>query len=129
MIIYKTICAVNWLIYVGHHECGPDCLNKKGKCTYFGSGSKFKREALRVYPKGAFRRETLEVIVDNITTASRETYWIDKLDATNPLIGYNVANKGTGVSGGWKQTAESRAKISRKVKKKCEDPNHRKKDK
>ena len=91
-IIYKTTCLINHKIYVGQHlQCAS------GFDGYLGSGLKIIN-AVKKYGKENFIRET----IDNCTSANineREIYWIAELSATNPKIGYNLAEGGGGIVG------------------------------
>lgn len=79
MIIYKTTNLINGLIYVGVHN--------ESKNHYIGSGSKL-RKAIKEFGKENFKRVTLEQVNEE-TWRERESFWIEKLDARNPNIGYN----------------------------------------
>ena len=86
MIIYKTTNLVNGKFYVGKDvNKGPN---------YLGSGLLLNR-AIEKYGRSNFVKEVLEECTkENIN--DREIYWIDKLDATNKEIGYNISIGGTG---------------------------------
>ena len=81
---------------------------------YFGSGVHFKN-ALNKYGKENFAREILEWCADKETLSLREKYWIKKLDARNPEIGYNIAEGGQCGYGGLNRprTEEEKIKISK----------------
>lgn len=89
-IIYKTTNIVNNKIYVGQHNTSADD-------GYLGSGKLFRR-ALKKYGKESFFRETIEFCT-SANVNEREIYWVDNLDATNPLIGYNITEGGNGKRG------------------------------
>jgi len=101
-IIYKTTNLYNGKIYVG-----KDCSNDP---NYFGSGLWIGR-AIKKYGIQNFKKETLEVCNLSIIN-KKEIYWIAKLDARNPNIGYNIAMGGGCVMKGRKHTIESRQLIS-----------------
>jgi len=86
MIIYKTTNLINGKIYVGK--------DTKNNPDYFGSGNLLKR-ALKKYGRASFRKQIVEECT-NDSIDKREIYWIKKLDATNPDIGYNRASGGNG---------------------------------
>lgn len=89
-IVYKTTNKINGKIYVGQRLMS----NRKDNWTYLGSGDKIIR-SVKKYGKRNFYRETIEwCYKHNIN--SRETYWIDKLDSRNTLIGYNIHRGGIG---------------------------------
>jgi group I intron endonuclease len=100
MIIYKTTNLLTGKIYVG-----KDCSGNPG---YLGSGVWIKR-AVRKYGKNVFRKDTLEVC-DASNICEREIYWIKKLDARNPKVGYNIAVGGDGGQLGAKVSEKTRRK-------------------
>ena len=89
MIIYKTINKINNKIYIG-----KDVYNNP---NYLGSGKMLKK-AIKKYGKENFKKEIIESCDDEQKLSNREIYWIDKLNATDNNIGYNIA---IGGSGGW----------------------------
>jgi len=86
-IIYKTTNIVNNKIYVGQHYTSSED-------GYLGSGLYLKR-SIKKYGAENFKRETLEACEDN-NVNEREIYWIDKLNACDQKIGYNIDKGGTG---------------------------------
>jgi group I intron endonuclease len=82
MIIYKTTNLKNGKIYIGQTK-HPD--NKR----YLGSGTYIKK-SIKKYGRKNFLRETLEVCNTQQELNERELYWINKLNSTDKLIGYNV---------------------------------------
>jgi group I intron endonuclease len=103
MIIYKTTCLINNKIYVGQdHNDNPD---------YLGSG-KILKQAIKKYGKENFRKDTIESCENQAQLDAQEIHWIKELDATNPEIGYNIANGGSGSMVGRKHTAITRKKMS-----------------
>jgi len=104
-IIYETLCLVNFKIYVGQHDTSADD-------GYLGSGKWFKR-ALKKYGKENFVREIIEFCTSSDVN-EKEIYWIDKLSATNPNIGYNFDKGGSGGNKvNW--TEEKRKEMSEKL--------------
>jgi group I intron endonuclease len=90
-LIYKTTNLVNGKIYVGKHA--QNGLEFDG---YFGSGIWLVR-SVRKYGKENFIREIVEIVCPKLTNINeREKFWIDKLDARNSLIGYNISKGGDG---------------------------------
>jgi hypothetical protein len=79
MIIYKTTNLANGKIYVGRYT--------GKKKSYIGSGSTFRKE-VDIYGVNNFKREILEEY-SGAFIADREIYWILKLKAFDPQIGYN----------------------------------------
>lgn len=68
--------------------------------------------AVKKYGKENFIRETIEnCTLDNIN--EREDYWIEKLDARNPAIGYNILRGGLGNKTGYKESEETKLKKSK----------------
>ena len=87
MIIYKTTNKINGKFYVG-----KDTYNNT---KYLGSGKILKR-AIKKYGKENFEKEILEECTNEQELKDREIFWIDKLNATNKDIGYNIAIGGVG---------------------------------
>lgn len=87
MIIYKTTNLINGKIYIG-----KDLHNNN---NYLGSGIKLVR-AIKKYGKESFKKEILEVCDAVNSWHECEVYWISRYNATNPLIGYNIAEGGNG---------------------------------
>ena len=112
IIIYKTLCLITNLIYVGYHVIKNTKTMDPG---YIGSGSDFSL-VVKLYGKKNFKREIIEVFHSKSDVEWKETFWIDFFDATNPLTGYNICKKG-GISGmyGLKQKEKTKKKISEKV--------------
>jgi group I intron endonuclease len=65
-----------------------------------------------------FKKDILEEFDNESLLNEREIYWIDKLDATDINIGYNISRGGIGGTGhkGCKHSKESRDKMSKKLK-------------
>jgi len=89
MVIYKVTNLINNKIYIGQ--------DSKNKQNYFGSG-KIIKKAINKYGIQNFKKEILEICssVDELNQA--EKYWIEKLNSTNPDIGYNISFGG---QSGW----------------------------
>ena len=85
MIIYKTTNLINNKIYIGKDE--------KNNPNYLGSGIIFKK-ALKKYGRINFKKEILESCNNLDYLYEREIYWIEKLNARDPNIGYNIASGG-----------------------------------
>lgn len=85
MHIYKITNKINGKWYIGKHN---------GKnLNYFGSG-KLLKQALEKYGKDNFERVILEEV--DIDINSREKYWIEKTNAINDPMSYNLATGGEG---------------------------------
>jgi group I intron endonuclease len=87
--IYKTTNLVNNKIYVG--QCSNDPKEK-----YLGSGVALI-DSIKKYGKENFKRVIIEYSAQE-DLDWLEQYWIEKLDATNPKVGYNLD---IGGQGGW----------------------------
>jgi group I intron endonuclease len=90
MIIYKTTNLINGKIYVGQ--------DSKNNPKYLGSGIALNN-AIKKYGKENFKKEILENCIDKKDMDEKEIYWIDKLDARNKDIGYNITKGGDGCLG------------------------------
>jgi len=87
MIIYKTTNLINDKIYVG--QTTIDDLK------YYGSGTGLLL-AIKKYGKKNFKREILEECSSINELNEQEIYWIDKLNATDKDVGYNISDGGLG---------------------------------
>lgn len=88
--VYKVTNKLNGKIYVGARARQELDLN------YYGSGKKIKA-IVEELGKNYFNLEVLKWCNTKEELIQEETYWIDKLDSTNPSIGYNI--KCIGLSG------------------------------
>lgn len=115
-VIYKITNKINGKIYIG--KCGKDNDNFL-KSNYYGSGT-IITDAIKKYGVENFDREIIEEVhnSDRKLENEREIYWIDKLDARNPEIGYNITKGGDGgdIFSGNPRREEIGKKISIKVK-------------
>ena len=94
--IYKITNLINGKIYVGKSLHPKD--------DYYGSGLQISG-AIAKYGKENFSKTVLEECSpDNLDT--QEIMWIEKLDARNPAIGYNISIGGTGGNHYWKSLNE-----------------------
>ncbi len=85
--IYKTTNLINGFIYVGKCQ-GKDIP------SYLGSGVNIKK-AFEEFGKHNFKKEILEHGIKTLELLNeREIYWIAKLKANDPSIGYNIAKGG-----------------------------------
>jgi len=101
-IIYKITNLINGKIYIGQHYTSADD-------GYLGSGKWIKR-AIKKYGKENFIRETIEFCT-SANVDEKEVYWVNKLGATNPKVGYNIDKGGTGRSPGYKHSKETKEKL------------------
>lgn len=81
--IYKTTNLINGKIYVGQRKIYSGYVN------YLGSGTAINN-AINKYGKENFKRDVLEYCIFE-DVDRKEISWIDKLDARNKQIGYNIA--------------------------------------
>lgn len=86
--IYKTTNKVNGLIYVGQKHS-----SKFLGTVYLGSG-KLLRQAIKKEGREQFNVELLDEADSPEELDLKEIYWIDKLQATDKTIGYNICNGG-----------------------------------
>lgn len=105
MIIYKTTNTINGKIYVG--------LDTKNNPNYLGSG-KILKLAIKKYGKENFKKQIIvESLKISIEEAKEiEVFWINKLNATNPEIGYNIRNSLVYSNYGIKRSDEFKNKLS-----------------
>jgi group I intron endonuclease len=122
MVIYKTTNLLNGKIYVGKAE--------SMKLHYIGSGCILKR-AIKKYGKNNFKKEIIESCNSREELEEREKFWIKELDATNPEVGYNIAEGGSGGNTFYGKTEDEmddiREKISKAGKGRTFSEEHRKK--
>lgn len=88
--IYKTVNLVNGKIYIGQKKSSTYL-----GVDYLGSGVRLKR-AVRKYGKTNFSTSLIEECSDKSQMDEREKYYISYFDSTNPDIGYNISEGGTG---------------------------------
>jgi group I intron endonuclease len=100
MVIYKTTNLINGKIYIGQ--------DSKNNSDYFGSGVMIKR-AIKKYGKENFIKEIIDYAEDKNILDEKEIYWIDKFNAKDKNIGYNISNGGNGCLG-CKQSEETKEK-------------------
>lgn len=108
MVVYKTTNMINGKFYVGKDEGNNP--------AYIGSGYILKK-AIKKYGKSSFIKEIIEECPNREVLEEREKYWIKQLDATNPEIGYNVAEGGTGGNTFFGKTEEEMIEIKSKISK------------
>lgn len=87
MVIYKTTNLETGKIYIGK--------DKHNNPQYLGSGVKLK-DAIRAYGKDKFSKTILEYCSSYEEMNTREKYWIEFYNSTNPIIGYNISFGGDG---------------------------------
>ncbi len=87
MVIYKTTNLLNGKYYIGKDQ--------KNNPEYLGSGMLLTK-AIKKYGKENFKKEILEECVNKEELAKRERYWIERLDARNKTIAYNIGEGGDG---------------------------------
>lgn len=87
MIIYKTTNLINGKIYIGK--------TTTNNLSYLGSGNLIIA-AIRKYRRHNFVRETLEICQTEAELNEREIFWINKLNARNSKVGYNIDKGGRG---------------------------------
>lgn len=105
-IIYKITCDVNGKIYVGQHK------TKNINDDYMGSG-KLIRRAIEKYGISNFNKEILCECSSREEAGLQEEFWIEKLNATEPNVGYNITKYAWG---GQPHTDETKIKLSEKSK-------------
>ena len=106
-IVYKTTNKINGKFYIGQHKTAYI------EDEYIGSGSLLKR-AIKKYGIENFETEVLELCQSKESLNEKEIYWIDKLNATNKNIAYNISKGGDG--GDTFTLNPNKAKIVEKLK-------------
>lgn len=86
MIVFKSTCLIDGLIYIGQTTKDP-------KKRYFGSG-KLIRQAIKKYGKENFTRETLRICETQCQLDFWEIHYIKKFNSRDPLIGLNMKKGG-----------------------------------
>lgn len=81
---------------------------------YLGSGVKLLN-SIRKYGENNFQVEILEWCYDESHLNNSEVYWIEKLNAMNPDIGYNLMSGGYRCRN-WKFSEEAKKKLSENQK-------------
>ena len=84
--IYKTTNLINGKIYVGQHKWLKEELDP----NYLGSGVLLLK-AIAAYGKENFLCEILEFVETKKQSDEQEIYWIEKLNARDNTVGYNIA--------------------------------------
>lgn len=115
--IYKITNLINNKIYIGKHKSDSFDTN------YWGSGVALN-SAYKKYGRKNFKREIIEWCESPELLNYQEIFWIDKLDACNPNVGYNQSLGGDGAilfgenNGMYDkhQSDESKQKISNTLK-------------
>ena len=87
MIIYKTTNLVNGKIYIGQ------TIKNTNNNEYLGSGKYLKRAIIK-YGKKNFKRETLITCKSQEELNAYEIYFIEKFNALDKSIGYNLHKGG-----------------------------------
>lgn len=113
MVIYKTTNLINGKFYVGQ--------DSKNDPNYLGSGDNIKK-AIKKYGKDNFKKDILEVCINQDELNDREIYWIRELNAIED--GYNILIGGYGGPHfkGHSHSDETKEKMREKWRLRKEDP-------
>ena len=87
LVVYRTTNLITGKFYIGK--------DKYNNPNYIGSGVKLK-DAIKSYGKQNFTKEILEYCNSYEHLNEREKHWIEKYNAINPSIGYNISTGGDG---------------------------------
>jgi hypothetical protein len=87
MQIYKITNLINNKIYIGKDTTSDP--------NYFGSGLLINR-AIQKYGKENFIKEIIDETKDYEELSEKEIYWIERYNATDKKIGYNISKGGNG---------------------------------
>jgi len=122
MVVYKTTNIITGKIYIGKDESNNP--------LYLGSGRILKK-AIKKYGKNNFIKEIIEECSSRESLNEKEIYWINKYNSTDPKIGYNIAQGGTGGNTYFgkneSELEEIKLKISNSLKDREFTDNHREK--
>lgn len=124
--IYKSTNVKTGLIYVGQKRSDTFLGDR-----YLGSGKKLL-EAVKKFGRDSFTVTLLEEVDREEDMKDKEEYWITKLNATDPNVGYNMVingqvNRNPGLSGplnpfyGQKHSEASRKKMSEGQRRRTDD--------
>lgn len=121
MVIYKLTCVVNGKIYVGK------ATDLEARLYMHSRAYDHRRSALhRAIRKHGFKEFTVEILdhTENDEQLSQcEREWIEKLNATDRRVGYNITSGGNGGMLGYRFTDEQRALLSAQRKGRKQHPN------
>jgi group I intron endonuclease len=120
-LVYKTTNLINGKIYIGYH------ITYNLNDGYMGSGANFV-SAFEKYGEINFKRIILEKCRSREKMERREVYWINKLNARNPDIGYNITPGGKGGVGrpvGFQHPTATKQKMARAAEERFKDQNQR----
>lgn len=92
--IYKTTNLINNKFYIGQKKSNVFLKEK-----YLGSGTRL-HSAIEHYGKENFKVELIDTAESKEELDDKEIYWIDRLDARNLDIAYNLSKGGDGNSSG-----------------------------
>lgn len=95
--IYKTTCLITKLIYVGKHKA-----TKFEPERYIGSGALFRKK-VKEFGKANFICELIATADTKEELAELERFWIKKLNARDPAIGYNILERSDFATTGFKK--------------------------
>lgn len=87
--IYKTTNKINNKIYIGQHR------HSNYDKYYLGSGTLLKKSIAK-YGRDNFKNEIIYICENQNELDEKEKYFINKFNATNILIGYNLLEGGQG---------------------------------
>lgn len=130
--IYKTTNLTNNKFYIGQKKSSIFLAE-----NYLGSGVRLK-SAIEHYGKDNFKVELIDTAESKIELDEKEIFWIDKLNARNLDIAYNLSKGGDGNTSGvaWNkgltkedcpkliQSKETKQKRSNSLKKSYEEGRH-----
>lgn len=100
--IYKLTCNITGKIYIGKAIHLNKRINRHKNCK---EGSGYLQRAILKYGWNSFLVEVLEIVEhfnkneDNQYLLDKESYYIELLDTSNPLKGYNVCKFSTDRTG------------------------------
>lgn len=118
--VYKIINTENGKIYIGktnnvNKRWIQHIYDSRYKPTYFG-------RAICKYGEDAFDIDVIDSHENEDVAYALERHWIEKLDSTNPNIGYNLAEGGKGGFCGVIPSEETRDKMSKASKARKRNP-------
>jgi hypothetical protein len=92
-IVYLATNTINKKVYIGQTTM---TLNQRISCHRINKRCRLFHRAIQKYGMDVFQWTTLAECVSKEELDQKEMYWIEKLNANNPVFGYNLKSGGAG---------------------------------